>query len=508
MTIGSTTLQGNLLQTGGGRLQFDLGLTSAGQTGASSGAAGQAVPRPLASAATTLASDYLQVNGNATLRGVLQVDLADAAGQARAAVPGVHRSLLLSSHGFLDTRGLTLRAPNTAVSSYALVYPNNQSIMVQQNVDFLPAGLRGNAAELGSAIQRIQLGTSNADLQPLVASLFAQPDMASLQSAYTQLAGQGPFGLDQLNLDSNARMRASVRDELRRELGCRCAHRSWATLFNRGTSLDGNPATDAAGMLDHVFGGEIGHANRIGRHALVGLSVGASSGSFSLSGLAQSGSSDSMRLGGFAGWRGGPVDVSAMLGVSGFENQEMRTVRLAPQSLGTGALGSIPGIDATPSGSNQAMALDAEADGGYSWRSFGQRLRAFGGAGLVALRQGLLTEGGSASTALVYPANNVDWRALWAGIGWRHGSTCRRIALSMRVQRAWLPPAALTAMFAAAPATAFTVYGVQQPAYTFHTRLGIRRCVRRGMSWYAAVRSVLAHGEQGLGVDGGLQWRW
>jgi uncharacterized protein with beta-barrel porin domain len=154
------------------------------------------------------------------------------------------------------------------------------------------------------------------------------------------------------------------------------------------------------------------------------------------------------------------------------------------------------------------MALDAEADGGYSWRSFGQRLRAFGGAGLVALRQGLLTEGGSASTALVYPANNVDWRALWAGIGWRHGSTCRRIALSMRVQRAWLPPAALTAMFAAAPATAFTVYGVQQPAYTFHTRLGIRRCVRRGMSWYAAVRSVLAHGEQGLGVDGGLQWRW
>ena len=506
--VGSTTLQGNLTQSSSGRLLFDIGPATPAAVAARSLLGVTPEAGRFASVATPMPSDFLQVDGNANLQGAVQVHLMNAALQAGSAVPGVHRAVLLSSTGTLDTAGLALQAPDTSVASYALVYPGSHSIVLQQSVDFLPAGLYGDAAQVAGAVQRIQLGASNPALQPLAASLFAQPNLASLQSAYSQLAGQGPFGLEQLDLDSNARMRTSLRDELRRELACDCAPRAWATLISRGTSIDGNPATGAAGIFDRVFGAQIGRARRIGRHALAGVSLGATSGSFTMSGLPQSGRTNSLRVGGFAGWRGGPYDASAMIGFSGFENQESRTVLLASRSLGVGASATVPGIDETPSGGNLATAVDAEADGGYSWRSFGQRLRAFGGGGLVALHERLLTEGGGAGTALVYPAAQVDWRAVWAGIGWRHGSTCRRIDLNMRVQHAWLPPDAVTAMFAAAPGTAFTVYGVRQAANTLRTSLGIRRCLRRGISWYAAVRTVVARGERAMGVDGGLQWRW
>ena len=126
---------------------------------------------------------------------------------------------------------------------------------------------------------------------------------------------------------------------------------------------------------------------------------------------------------------------------------------------------------------------------------------------MVDLRERSLREAGS-NSALNYPRQGLVWRAAWLGVGWRHGSRCGRTALSLRLQHAWLPESGVRAMFVAAPSVGFSVLGAQAPADTLHAGLGLRRCLRRGLSWNAALHAVLAHGERGLGVDAGLRWLW
>ena len=373
------------------------------------------------------------------------------------------------------------------------------------------AALRGASGAIAAAAgfgarSRARATLSHAGLSGVWRRAARTPE-ASLRTAYAQLAGQGLTGIEQLDLDANAQLRAPVRAEVRRGLARRHAGQAWAMLFDGGLGLDGVAGSGAAGVQAQAYGGELGRQRRIGPHALVGLEVGASSGNFSLTGTTQSGSSGMLRVGGYAGWRRGPVGMDATIGVSGYDNVESRTMSIMSAQVARGASRQIPEVDAAAGGANESISADAQVDGSYYWRGFGQRLRAFSGAGMVELREHSLRESGS-SGVLLHPDQRIAWRTAWVGVGWRHGSPCSRTALSLRLQHAWLPAQGVRAMFVGAPTVGFSVLGARAPADTLHAGLGLLRCPRRGLSWNAALSAVLARGEGGLGVDAGLRWLW
>jgi uncharacterized protein with beta-barrel porin domain len=299
-----------------------------------------------------------------------------------------------------------------------------------------------------------------------------------------------------------------VRDQLQRSLARGRDSRTWGQLFDRSARTDGDAAMGVSGLRENVFGVEVGGDRRIDAGALAGWALGASRGRFGVDGAPQSGSADALHLAGYAGWRRGALDAGAMLGWGWYQNKESRAVAIASAPLAGVIDGVVPSIAATPGGGNLADAGDAEVDAGYRWRLRAQRLRAYAGAGLAALRQRSLVESDTGGSALLYPARRESWRALWTGLRWQRGSECLRDALDLRLQHAWQAPAAWSTAFVAAPQVAFTQRGAQAPDDTLHGALSVRRCVRRGLSWRAALDTVLGRGELGMGLSGGLTLRW
>ncbi|MDP3538549.1 MAG: hypothetical protein Q8S26_07570 [Azonexus sp.] len=162
--VATTTLTGNLLQDSNGSLAVDLSL------------AGRA-------------SDLLSVVGSAQVDGKLSVRPLDT-GFAR---PGTLRSVVLIAGDGVSAANLTLAAPHSLLTSYALIYPSANEIGVTRSVNFAPRSLSPNAQRIGSHLNAIQEAGGSASLAPYIAALFAQPNDASLHTAYEKL-GPGALG--------------------------------------------------------------------------------------------------------------------------------------------------------------------------------------------------------------------------------------------------------------------------------------------------------------------------
>lgn len=168
----TTTLTGNLRQNSSGSLAVDLSL------------AGRA-------------SDLLNIVGAAQVDGKLSVRPVDT-GFAR---PGTLRSVVLTASDGVSAADLTLAAPHSLLTSYALLYPSANEIAVTRSIDFAPRSLNPNAQRIGAHLNAIQATGGTASLAPYIAALFAQPDDQSLATAYEKL---GPGALGTLTKSSTA----------------------------------------------------------------------------------------------------------------------------------------------------------------------------------------------------------------------------------------------------------------------------------------------------------------
>lgn len=154
-----TALGGDLVQGVGGVMAFDLDLGAR-------------------------QSDRLDVSGSARLDGRLR--LAPANGGY--ASPGSQRYPLIMASGGIAAEALALEAERSAVVSYALASPSSDELVVDARVDFSPAMMRGNARRIGEHVNAVQAAGGSADFAPFAAGLIAQPDLASLESAYEMLS--------------------------------------------------------------------------------------------------------------------------------------------------------------------------------------------------------------------------------------------------------------------------------------------------------------------------------
>jgi hypothetical protein len=178
--VRTTALQGNWVQTTGATYAVDLDL---GQSGVAD-----------------LEADRVNVVGAGSGTADLDGTLAIAPLNPGLVLSGAHSVTLVSAeNGVSNTTQakLALVAPQSAVASYQLVYPDANTIDLAYQVDFAASGLNANQTAFGAHINAIQSLSATqpaptpeiaaARLQ-LASALFGLPDTAALQQVYDQLA--------------------------------------------------------------------------------------------------------------------------------------------------------------------------------------------------------------------------------------------------------------------------------------------------------------------------------
>jgi hypothetical protein len=279
----TTTLAGNLRQTGTGVFAVDL--DHAAQ-----------VP------------DRVDASGSADLAGKARVQNMNT-GSVRS---GVHTYTILTGAGGVSDSGLALDTHQAAVISYGLVYPNATDVVLQTTVDFAPAqGLNANQRAIGANINAIQNSGGTASFAPVTAALFALPDAQALAAAYDQLSAEGylPTGTSTVYANegfSNAMLSCHVRDgdyRFVREGDCGWMRLSAGSVNQDRTSGNFGFNEDAI----HLAGGFQRH---IGGNWHAGLGVAYQEGDIDVDGLSRT-TGNQVQIGAVLKGRIGPTTYSA-----------------------------------------------------------------------------------------------------------------------------------------------------------------------------------------------------
>ena len=131
------------------------------------------------------ASDIMQVTGTATLGGSVSVNLLNP----NLVTPGTFDQTIVNAKNVVDT-GFTVDAVPSAVALFNKVVTNNSSA-IRANIDFARTALSENGQNLGQAINAIQLDQTSTAFGPVAAALLYRPDIATLQTAYDSISGEG-----------------------------------------------------------------------------------------------------------------------------------------------------------------------------------------------------------------------------------------------------------------------------------------------------------------------------
>jgi hypothetical protein len=258
--VASTTIGGNLLQTGSGALSIDLDTAS-------------------------MTADYLGVSGDASLDGLLGVRMLDIG----YVMPGSHSLVLLTASGGLLDQGLALQTAQSAVVSYALDFDADEGLVLHYVVDFsAPQGLSDNQHALGDYVNRLQSAGGSASFAPLAAQLFTVPDGAALGEFYERLSPAPHFGTGNATLAANQQFANGL-------LSCRqqgglyrftgetdC---SWVRLAGRRLTQD--RIDDDPGFEEQVISVAGGAQQEVGADLFIGAALSYETGEVKTQGLAR-----------------------------------------------------------------------------------------------------------------------------------------------------------------------------------------------------------------------------
>ena len=173
--VGATAVSGNFTQTASGNDMVDLDAKLPGQVSS---------------------VDHLNVTGNASFAGVVTVNVLNPGYIS----PGHHSAAILTAANGVQTSGVILNAPVSAIASFGLESPDPNTVALGDTVNFAPAGLSGNELAVGNAINAIQAAGSSNAFSPVAATIFGIKTQADLAKAYDsampapQLAGMVAAG--------------------------------------------------------------------------------------------------------------------------------------------------------------------------------------------------------------------------------------------------------------------------------------------------------------------------
>ncbi len=217
----TTEITGNVLQTQSGTLFVDLDLSS-------------------------LQADLIRVSGKSDLAGTTVVNLLNT-GYAK---PGSGQVTLFTSAGGLTNWGVGLVAWESAVLDYTLLFPNSTDMTLAFDIDFAPPGLNENEKAVGRYFNAVQLAGGSVGFAPVIAELFALPDLPSLARAYDMLLPEVYDAATLATLDVTRQYLSTLQhrmQSLRSTLGLAMIGRVDESGSTPQTGKKGEPEHDEAG---------------------------------------------------------------------------------------------------------------------------------------------------------------------------------------------------------------------------------------------------------------------
>jgi uncharacterized protein with beta-barrel porin domain len=134
---------------------------------------------------TAVAADRIEVSGNAQFSGNVVLNVLNTG----YAMPGDHVATILSAGGNVTHADSALQAPQSAVATYELRYPDAHRIEIAYGIDFAARGaLNRNQTSIGEAINALQSAGGSSSFSSLATDLIGLTDAAALASAYDSLS--------------------------------------------------------------------------------------------------------------------------------------------------------------------------------------------------------------------------------------------------------------------------------------------------------------------------------
>ncbi len=256
--VSTTTLTGNYVQTGKGRLLITVALRNN-------------------------TADALAVSGTASLAGFIVPTWINP----KAARPGLQQVTILSATGGLTTQGLDGRHLSTPSVTATLVQPTANDLALDYVVNytaapsFRAAGMASaNLQSVGSALQKIAGGEVPDALAPIMTSALNAPTAGALGAVYNGLSGEAAASTLQSAIGAIAQFQSTVMGQLGRLAASPASFRVasasdaipvpaqsgpvrlWATGFGNADTLDGSGGT--ATLTSSTGGGAAGFDIRLG----------------------------------------------------------------------------------------------------------------------------------------------------------------------------------------------------------------------------------------------------
>ncbi|MGE5247643.1 MAG: autotransporter domain-containing protein, partial [Verrucomicrobiota bacterium] len=479
-----TQLTGNLVQTGTGTFLVDLDHQSG-------------------------RSDRLIVNGISDLSGRLSVDLANPG----YVPPGTQRFLVFSGLDNVTDSGLTLNAPASAVIAYDWTFEPRE-IEVVTHVNYAAAGLSGNAAAIGQAVNEIQLAGGTTAFAPVAATLVALPGLPELEQAYDQMS---PDPYDNFTKSAEQVTRLSTRTLLKRIHSVRLA---LTARDDRGEGEAGEPVRLASrggdasvrallpgtgertrsryGMWFDVFGQAGDQGTVEGRTGYDYVAAGAAAGLDSLfgdrflAGFAVGGSGTYVDLDEGRG-NGDIQTVSGAVYASYFTASRYldAAVSVGTQSYSNARYVAVDGLGGVATGEHGAVVYTGYVEGGENFRLSKCVLQPYAALQYISLDERGFAESGAGPLDLLVHDRRTD--SLTSELGLRLDGVVETESgtLIPEFSLAWnhdfaIDDRVVTASFASAPFADFSVAGqeveknglVVGAGITFQSKVGVSAALK------------------------------
>jgi len=508
------------------------------------------------------AADQIVVTGTAAVSGIVAVNLINPNLTASAAKPGTFDNVIVAATDGESHAGIILEAPNTAVSTYSLVYPNGNDITLKHVISYSPVGLTGNQASVGDAVNRIQGAQTSPGFAPIATALFFQPTVGSLAHAYDLLSGsstaatqQAGFGASDAFFASTGRQLAfwmagdsgtagtsATGDNVSTSIVAYAAlggpvgdvvnsksaviavpelrhWRFWATGSGGSANVNGSPAIGTADARMHGGGFDAGVDFEMSRNLLAGIAVGSGLYEFNAPARLTSGSVEAGHISAYGAVRHGNLYATAILGVSAYYNNTRRHAAVPGVLLGLpGGNVEVPGLSDTLKGDFLSYAVSGQFETGYRVNAGWLQLTPFAGLQFSALRSDSYVESGSnagnaAPIGLAFSSRTNRSLPTFLGLEMRSdfdlGSERQ---LSVRARAAWkhefLLDRSIEAAFQAAPGFTFVARGAAPASDALRTSLDFKLTLDDNVAVYSSFEGEFSGTGESYSGSAGLRINW
>ncbi len=511
----TTDLTGNFVQTANGTYLADLDLKNQ-------------------------ITDRLNVSGTADVSGTIAVNLVDPLTAPGYALPGQHTNVLISAAGGLTHSGITLQAPDTAVSTYSLLYPpNGTDIDLGYVIDYSPSGLTPNQHSVGSAINQIQLAQISPAFRPVATALFFQPDVATLGRIYDSLSGEGTSALQQagfvaddiflktiahrkefwLSNDSHDVYGNSLLSTTGGPRGASRNWRAWITGNSSKGTLDGDRIVGSAKANDSGDGFVLGIDEQLSSSWLIGVAGGYGRMSFNVHDRETNGHVDAWHIAGYGAMRQDHFYLTGTLAYDYFNNKELRHASIPDVSMDTpcGESFTIPGFDEYLTGAFHSYSLSGDIEAGYKQQLNTVEVTPFAGLRYGSMHMSGFSEtnmaGGLSPIGLSYNDRIIDSMPLRLGIQLKTKTEFTAdTALSLVVSAAWKhefrTERSTESSFVSAPGFDFVIQGAHPPVDSMLASIGLNLTVSKVCTLFGNFECDALGTEQSYAGMAGFHINW